>query len=36
MFREILDVYLLCFGEFDLDDYNFKDWIVFIMATVLL
>lgn len=36
IFQQILNVYLLCFGEFNLDGYDGQDWTVFIMATILL
>jgi hypothetical protein len=47
IFRQVLNIYLLCFGEFadgmtnDKDDekdpgYDSQDWTIFILATILL
>jgi len=36
IFQQILNVYLLCFGEFSIDNYDSQDYTIFIMATILL
>lgn len=36
IFQQILNVYLLCFGEFSVDNYDGQDYTIFIMATILL
>ena len=30
------DIYLLAFGEFDLDDLSFTEWCLFIFSTILI
>jgi hypothetical protein len=36
IFQQILNVYLLCFGEYSVDNYEGQDYTIFIMATILL
>ena len=32
----MMSIYLLAFGEFDLDDLNFAEWCIFILSTILI
>lgn len=36
IYMSVLNVYLIIFGEYNLDGYQFDQWLVFVMATVLL
>jgi len=36
IYISVLNVYLIIFGEYNLDGYQFDQWLVFVMATVLL